>query len=267
MSSRYTVTALDRAVDVLDRLVQHREGVRLATLVKETGIPKSTLFRILSTLQERQCVVRDEERKTYRLGLKLWELGNAFLDQSDLQDAAVNHMKRLAETCGESVFLGVLDQGEVVYVQRVESPKSAVVVRKLGQRAPVYCTATGMALLAFRPDEEVDRLLAEQELTAFSPNTTTSRAALRQKVEQIRQTHVAVVDGEYNPSLLCVSSPILDERGHPVAAFTAALLSAQVDDERVSLVKEQIKRAAHNLSRERGYLGKTPLENRPPSSP
>lgn len=267
VSDRYTVTAIDRAVDVLERLARHQEGVRLAQLAKETGIPKSTLFRIMSTLQARRCVVRDEERKTYRLGLKLWELGNAFLDQSDLQDGAVNYMKQLAEACEESVFLGVLDQGEVVYVRRVESPKSAVVVRKLGQRAPVHCTATGMAMLAFRPDDEVERFLEEYELESFTPQTTTSREALRENVEQIRQARVAVVDGEYNPALLCVASPILDEVGRPIAAFTAALLSAQVDDDRVAMVKEQIRQAAQNLSKERGYLGETSLETRQPSSP
>lgn len=267
MSNRYTVTAIDRAIDVLEHLAQHHEGVRLAQLAKETDIPKSTLFRIMSTLQERRCVVHNEEHKTYRLGLKLWELGNAFLDQSDLQDAAASYMKQLAEACGESVFLGMLDQSEVVYVRRVESPKSAVVVRKLGQRAPVHCTATGMAMLAFRPDDEVGRFLEEQKLEAFTPHTTTSRTALRQKVEQIRQTRVAVVDGEYNPALLCVSSPILDDAGQPVAAFTAALLSAQVDGDRVDRMKEQIRQAAQNLSRERGYLGETPLEPHHPSSP
>lgn len=267
MGNRYTVTAIDRAIDVLERLAQHRKGLRLARLARETNIPKSTLFRIMSTLQERQCVVHDEEHKTYRLGLKLWELGSAFLDQSDLQDAAVSYMKQLAEACGESMFLGVLDKGEVVYVRRVESPKSAVMVRKLGQRAPVHCTATGMAMLAFHPDDEIERFLEEQALASFTPQTTTSRTALRQKVEQIRQTQVAVVDGEYNPALLCVSSPILNDAGRPIAAFTAALLSAQAEENRVDMLKEQVRQAAQNLSRERGYLGETPLESHHPSSP
>lgn len=242
-------------MDVLECLARQGEALRLSELTEETGIPKSTLFRILSTLEDRECVIRDEDQKTYRLGMKLWELGNAFLDQSDLHEAAADYMKRLADACGESVFLGVWDDGEVVYVRRVESPKSAVVVRKLGQRAPVHCTATGLALLAFRPDEEVEQFFGEQTLEAVNENTTTSPDALRDHLQRIRDTRVAVVDGEYNPALLCVSSPILDDSGRPLAAFTAALLSGQATGERIASVKEHVREAAADLSREQGYLG------------
>ena len=255
VSNGYTVTAIDRAMDVLECLARQGDDLRLSELTEETGIPKSTLFRILSTLEDRECVVRDEDRKTYRLGLKVWELGNAFLDQSDLHEAAADYMKRLADACGESVFLGVWDKGEVVYVRRVESPKSAVVVRKLGQRAPVHCTATGLALLAFRPDSAVERFFRERKLEPVNANTTTSPEALRASLRKIRDTRVAVVDGEYNPALLCVSSPILDESGRPLAAFTAALLSGQATDDRIAMVKERVREAAVDLSREQGYLG------------
>lgn len=255
MNSRYTVTAIDRALRVLERLARSQEGVSLSTLAEETDIPKSTLFRIMSTLEERGCVVRDERQKTYRLGLKLWELGNAFLNQSDLLETAERHMERLADVCEESIFLGMLDEGEVIYVRRVESPKSAVVVRKLGQRAPVHCTATGLAMLSFLPPDEADRILDDRELQAFTPETTLDRAALDRKIDEIRRTRVAVVDGEYNPSLLCVSSPVLDAEGHPVASLTAALLSAHTRDEALEAMKAQIKETAQDLSTECGYLG------------
>ena len=253
MSTRYTVTALARAVDVLERLARQPKGMRLAELTRETGIPKSTLFRILSTLEERRCVTLDEERGTYRLGLKLGELGNAFLNQSDLYNAATRRMRRLAEECEESVFLSVLDDGAVVYVRRIESPKSAVVVRKLGQRAPAYCTATGLAMLAFLPREEAEDVLDAQEMQAFTAHTTTSRSTLREKLEQVRQEQVAVVDGEYNPALLCVAAPILNERGRPSAALTVAVLASQASAEQVATLQEQVREAAQEVSAELGY--------------
>ena len=253
MGNDYTVTAVDRALDVLESLARHDDELSLIELARETGIPKSTLFRIMSTLQERKCVIRDEERKTYRLGLRLVELGHAFRDQSNLLDAAETHMETLAEACEESVFLGVLDEREIIYVRQKTSPKSAVFVRKLGKRAPAYCTATGLAMLAFRPEEEVERNLEASELKAHSANTTTDRDALRRKLEEIRHSHVAVVDGEYNPALLCVSAPVFDEEGTSVASLTVALLSAQVPDERIETMKEQVRSAAQGLSKERGY--------------
>lgn len=266
VSDRYTVSAVDRSIEVLECLSRARTAKSLSDLAQETGIPKTTLFRILSTLEDRQCVVRDEEQKTYRLGVKLWELGNAFLEQSDLQDSAADYMHELAEACGESVFLGVLEEGEVLYVRRVESPKSAVVVRKLGQRAPVHCTATGLALLAFQPSGVIDTFFEEHELTSVNRNTTTSASVLRRKIDQIQKTGVAVVDGEYNSSLLCVASPILDDSGRPIAALTAALLSTEATEEKVESVSEQVRAAARALSQEQGYLGKEARANQLPSS-
>lgn len=254
MSNDYTVTAVDRAFDVLECLARSDDQMSLVDLAQETGIPKSTLFRIMSTLQDRKCVTRDEERKTYRLGLRLMELGHAFREKSNLLDAAESHMETLAEACEESVFLGMLDENEIIYVRRKESPKSAVFVRKLGKRAPAYCTATGLAMLAFRPQEEVERILEASALQAHSANTTTRPDALRQKLEEIRQSHVAVVDGEYNSALLCVSAPVFDEEGTSVASLTVALLSAQVTDERIETMKEQVRVTAQNLSKERGYF-------------
>ena len=254
MSNDYTVTAIDRAFDVLECLARSDDEMSLVDLARETGIPKSTLFRLMSTLQERKCVTRDEERKTYRLGLRLMELGHAYRDQSNLLDAAETHMETVAEACEESVFLGMLDEQEVIFVRSKESPKSAVFVRKSGQRAPAYCTATGLAMLAFRPQEEVERILEASELKAHTPNTTTDADALREKLQEIRHTHVAVVDGEYNPALLCVSAPVFDEEGTSVASLTVALLSAQVTDERIEKMKKHVRNTAQNLSKERGYF-------------
>lgn len=254
MGTRYTVTALARAIDVLELLVQCPKGMRLTEIARETGIPKSTLFRILSTLAERRCVALDDEKKTYRLGLKLGELGNAFLEQSDLYNAAARRMRELAEECGESVFLSVLDDGAVVYVRRMESPKSAVVVRKLGQRAPVYCTATGLAMVAFLSDDETEQVLERQHIQSYTAHTTTERAELRQKLERVRRERVAVVDGEYNPTLLCVAAPILNNAGRPAAALTVALLAARASEKQVADVKERVHSAAQEVSAELGYL-------------
>lgn len=254
VTNRYTVPAIDRAVDVLRHRSQSCTDLRLSTLAETTHVPKSTLFPIMSTLEDRGCVVRDEKQKTYRLGLTLWELGNTFLNQSDLLETAETHMERLANACEESVFLGLLDEDEVVYVRRAESPKLAVVVRKVGQRAPVYCTATGLAILAFLPREETARITERQPLQAYTPKTTPDRATLSQTLEAIRQARVAVVDEEYNASLLCVSAPVLNDEERPVASRTAALLSAHAHEVQIE-VKHQIRDTAHAVSTECGYRG------------
>lgn len=196
----------------------------------------------------------DEDSKKYQLGLKLWELGSAYIEQSDIDSAAILYMKELAEACGESVFLGMLDKGEVVYVRRMESPRSVTVVRKLGHRAPAYCTATGQAMLAYMPPGRIDEVLSALELEAYSSKTNTDRRVLRRGLDRVRREGVAVVDGEYNAKLLCVSAPVLDDKAEVQAAITVAMLSAQASEKKVKETKELVCRAAHALSRELGCL-------------
>lgn len=227
----------------------------LAELTREMDVPKSTLHRILTTLQAQRCVMMDDASKKYQLGPKLWELGSAFVEQLDLNSKAVPYMKRLAEACGESVFLGMMEEGHVVYIRQIESPKSVLAVRKLGQRAPAYCTATGLSIMAFAEEGVVRRLLGKQPLEAHTPNTVTSREEIIRRLEAVRESGVAVADGEYNAQLLCVSAPVLDGLAQVRASLTVAMLSEQATDERVRHAKEAVRQAAQDLSGELGFTG------------
>lgn len=227
----------------------------LSELTSETDIPKSSLFRILATLEQSGCVQLMGSSKRYQLGLKMWELGSAYIEQSDLDSAATPHMEELAQDCGESVFLGMLDGADVVYVRRIESPRSVTVVRKLGHRAPIYCTATGEAMLAFLPVTQADEIVNNLQFEAHTPQTNTSRSELRRRLEVIREDGVAVVDGEFNPKLLCVSAPVFGSRGAVQAAITVAMLSSQATNEQVTEAKDRVLEAAQSVSRDLGYLG------------
>lgn len=252
-NERYTVPSLDRAIRVLELLSHEGDGLSLAELTRRTEIPKSTLFRILTTLQNRGCLSIDEESKRYHLGLKLWELGSAYIEQSDIDSAAISYMENLAQTCGESVFLGMLDEGEVVYVRRIESPRSVTVVRKLGHRAPAYCTATGEAMLAFMPDQKIQSIIDTLKLKAYNPKTNTDQDELWRRLKEVRSEGVAVVDGEYNAKLLCVSAPVSDDTSVR-AAITVAMLSAEAETEKIEAIKQSVCRAAQGLSKELGHL-------------
>lgn len=231
----------------------------LAELARSSGIPKSTLFRILVTLQKHHCVVLGPDGRTFHLGSYLWELGSHFASQSDLFRASASYMVDLADECGETVFLSKLEDGEVVYLRRMESPKSIAAVRKLQSRAPVHCTATGRALIAWLPSHEIDAILDQHGVEPFNQATVTDRDELKEHLGDVRRKEYAVVDGEYNHELLCVSAPVLDHQRRPCAALTVAMLSAQVTDRSaVDAVGIAVRRAARSLSREMG--GGDPLE-------
>ena len=260
MDERYVIPSLDRAFSVLELLGHASRGLSLAELVRQSDIPKSTLFRILITLQKRHCVVWDEENRSYRLGSMLWSLGSSFLSQSDIYRMAAVHMKDLAEKTRETIFLGEMEGDEVVYLRRMESPRSVTVVKKLGQRVPMHCTATGMAMLAFMAQEQIDSLLERTTLTAFNESTITDRQVLLERLSQIKRDGYALVDGEFNEELLCISAPVFDHTHQPRASLTVAMLSNQAPDhQKKRTLANDVMEASRNFSRELGYIQPTNL--------
>lgn len=254
MDDRYVIPSLDRAFLVLELLGQASRGLSLAELQRQSSIPKSTLFRILVTLQKRHCVVWDEQHRSYRLGSMLWKLGSSFLDQSDLYHAAASFMTDLAEKTRETIFLGKIEEGEVVYLRRMESLKSVTVVKKLGQRVPVHCTATGMVMLAFMPRDEAEAMIDAHDLASYNTATVTDRSALLKRLEDIRKVGYAVVDGEFNKELLCISAPVFDHSHRPRASLTIAMLSQQASNpSTIITLANHVKEAAHAFSNAMGF--------------
>lgn len=255
MNDRYVIPSIDRAIQVLDLLAQEPAGQSLAELSRRTDIPKSTLFRILVTLQKQHCVIWHEEARCYRLGSRLWEFGTSFLEHSDLYHASSRYMKVLAEKSRETIFLGSLEDGEVIYLRRMESPKSITAVRKLRQRVPAHCTATGVAQLAFLPQAEVEAILDRHGLGAYSEATLTDRDKFIERLCTVRRDGYAIVDGEYNRELLCISAPVFDHRRRPCASLTVAMLSSQANADRARLlaIAGLVREEAQAFSREMGY--------------
>ncbi len=256
MSDRYLIPSLMRAFEVLDLLSHAPRGLTQAELSRQTDIPKSTLFRILVSLQKIRCVVESADGKRYLLGSHLWELGSRFLDRFDIHAASAWHMESLAQESGETVFLGMMEEGQVVYMRRMESPKSVTIVKSLGQRVPAHCTATGVAMLAFLPPGEIDAIIKEHGLAAFNASTITTPERLHRRLADVRKRGVAIVNGEYNADLLCISAPVFNHTGRPVVSLTVAMLSSQADPEHTNRVSDMVNRAAQNFSKELGYLEK-----------
>lgn len=253
MNERYVIPSLERAIQVLGLLASERHGLTLAELARATDIPKSTLFRILVTLQKHHCVAADPDGGAFRLGSYLWKLGNSFADQTDLFRASSVQMEALADQCGETVFLSKLEDGEVVYLRRMESPKSITVVKKLQSRVPAHCTASGIALMAWMTPEEVGAILDRHGMEAFNEATITDRRVLDERLAEARRREYAVVDGEYNREVLCVAAPVLDHHQRPCASLTVAMLSSQVEDyEQIEKVGAAVRAAARSVSQEMG---------------
>ena len=263
MSGRYIIPSLDRAVQVLGLIAQTPKGLSLAELVRLTDVPKSTLFRILTTLQHHHFVQWNETERSFQLGYYLWELGSGYLDRHEPHRIAERHMRKLSEATGETVFLAKLESNLVVFLRRVDGTNTVALMQNLSQSVPAYCTASGRALLAYLPDDEVDTILDEQEMVKHTSRTVTGRDALKASLLQVREEGFAMVDSEYNKDLLYLSAPIFDHTGRVQAALTIVTLSHEQDPQLLDKYAVLIKESASACSREMGYLEKGPLAYSP----
>jgi DNA-binding IclR family transcriptional regulator len=251
----YTVPSVQRAIQVLEILAASSEGHSLAELSKRIGIPKSTLFRILSTLEHNSIVNHDQQRRMFTLGIKLLDWGNAALSRIDLKTVAHPHLVRMANETKESYYLAILDHYEVILVDRVDTPEIWTMVARLGLRSPVHATASGQVLIAdLRPDV-LDKILRRSGLKKYTPKTITSIRKLKERLQEVKEQGYAIADGEYKRDLCALAAPIFDHHSRVAAALLMALPHGRTRKGKKILgdMIDILKREAGTISREIGY--------------
>ncbi len=256
MAKDYTVPAVYRAIQVLEILAASHSGFSLADLSRQTGIPKSSLFRILLTLDRNSLVHFDEARSTYSLGFKLIDWGNRALDKIDLKTITHPHLLRLAHETKESYYVGVLDDLEVILIDRADTAEVWSMVARLGQRSPIHATAIGQVLAADLAPEVQDAVLSKIMLKRYTPATIISMPKLKRRLREVHDHGFSVADAEYKPDLCAIAAPIRDHHGRATAALMAALHSDRVRRNK-SLVAnsvEVLRREAGLISEQLGFV-------------
>jgi len=219
--ARSQVKSLSRALCLLETLRESPEGSTLSTLCQRTSLPKGTAHRLLTTLIEHGFVEQAHHR--YRIGVKAFVVGNAFLAHLDLRARALPYLMELRNRSGESVQLAILENMQVVYIERVLSHSPVAYMKsRVGAMLPAYCTALGKALLAFSSPELVQRYLDAVPLVAQTPHTITSPEHLLQELDSIRRRGYAVDRGERELSVRCIAAPVFNHEGTAIAAVSVA---------------------------------------------
>ena len=247
-----TSRSVARALQVLDAVaVRAHEPVRLVDVVAETGLPKTTCHRILSTLAA-SGLLRVDEQGRFGPGALLLAMGMNFLDQTDLRTLARPTMEQLATETEETCHLGVMQLPWVVYLEKVESPLAIRMHSQVGAINPMYCTAMGKAIIAFSPTEVFDRVV-DMPLERRTARTITSADALRTELAKIREFGFAIDDVENEAGIRCVGAPILGHDGNAVAALSLAGPETRLTLDLAMSLGERVRDRALSLSEQMGY--------------
>lgn len=225
------IEILSRAFDVLGAFCQGSSTqLSLAEISRRSALPKSTTHRILSSLVCLGAVERCGH--AYRLGLRMFEIGEQAPRKRDLREAALPFMEDLYEVTHETIHLAVLDRTEVLYIERIQGHhQQRQLASRVGGRMPAHCTGVGKALLAFTP-EVAASVIGAGKLEARTPYTITSPRVLAEELATIRRTCLSFDRDENAIGIHCVSTPIL-VGGQAVAALSVTGPSNRISEERV----------------------------------
>ena len=240
------MSSLVHAIRILNCFSTEEPELRLSEISRRLNLSKSNTHRLLGILTQEGLLRRDPDSVKYRLGLRLYELGYLALNDLDPRPA-LPRMLELSRVTQETVLLGVLSDWEVVYVQRVESPRILRVSYSSRFRAPVHATATGKALLAWRTKEDIDRVI-NHGLPQLSERTITDPERFRKALADVRRLGYAVSDQERESYTRTVAAPVRDEEGRVIAALTVAAPSQRLTRALVPRMASLVMQAAADLS-------------------
>jgi DNA-binding IclR family transcriptional regulator len=255
----YSIAVLDRALDVLEALADAVAGAPLGVtdVARRAGTTKSAAFRLLANLERRGYVSKDPVTTKYALGTRLAYLGQRSLGALDLRGAARPELEDLHRRFGETTNLGVREEGEVVYIDMVESSHGLRMAAHVGARDLLHSTALGKAILAFLPPAERDRLL-RRRLVARTERTITDPAVLRAELARVRECGVAEDAGENEAGARCLGAPIFGHAGGVLGAISVSSPASRLDDARAAEVAAAVAAAAAAVSERLGGIRPSP---------
>ncbi|KAB2388057.1 IclR family transcriptional regulator [Actinomadura montaniterrae] len=237
----------DRALDILLLFDDSRLVVGGQEVADHLGVARSTAYRYLQSLAS-SGFIEEQRPAGYRLGPRVFELARLARKGIGLSEVARPVMRDLAERVGEAVLLTRRTGATVVCLEREEADHPVRLSYERGHVLPVNAGASALVLLAWAPDKEIDEVVERSGLPRFTDATLTDAAALRGRLERIREAGTAVSRGELDADVLGVAAPIRDAGGAVVAAVSVAALSYRVPDERVPQVTRAVEEAAARIS-------------------
>lgn len=255
--------AAANALDVLEHLSRHAEPVPAASIARDLGLPRSSVYHLLKVLHARGYVTHYVEDRRFGLGQAAYELGSAYQRQAPLARLARGTMRRLVDQCGRNAHFATLDGRDVIYLLEERAPGQPMLVTDVGVRLPGHLTASGLAMLAALPAPQVRALYPDrQSFTQRNGLGPQSLSELRGLLSRTRIAGHAREDGTVTPELSSVAVAVTDRTGRPMAAIALTFRSRDASDEHVDDLVTHARAAAADIARRLGPTAPSPPATR-----
>lgn len=246
-----SIRAVERALDVLECFSIKTPELSMTQIAERIGINKSTVHRLLATLERKRFVERDPVSGTYRAGIHLLQLAYLAMETNDLRRIAEPFMRSLWELHRETTDLAVFDGNHIVFISVLESPQRLKLAAAVGQRLPAFCTSSGKAILAYMPEESVRHIL-EHDLQQYTEFTRVTPEQILEDLRVCREQGFAVSVQEYEDGINAVGAPVIGRKGTPIASVSVAGPANRLTREKMLEIGPSVRATADEISHEIG---------------
>jgi len=255
MGASYLIGSVLKAAKLLALFNEESPKLRNIDIARKTGFNKSTVMRLLLSLEKAGYVEKDPLTGEYSIGVALFEVGSKYLDRTDLHRQVMPILSELAGRCNETGYLAVLNGREAVYLDRVESSKAIRTTSRVGSRVPLYCTGAGKAILAFQEEEQIQNIIKNTKIKGFTSQTLTEKGKILKNLQEVRQRGWAIDNQEYEEEIKSIGAPLRDRSGKVIASICLVGPVWLMTDERIKkeLAAETVE-TARQISQKLGYM-------------
>jgi len=248
--------SLDKTLNMLAYFNEDRQVIGLSELSRLSGIPKATVYRMISTLEAHGFINRVDvlgKENQYKLGLRFLEYGKLVSNGLEIRNIALPHMAKFRDKVNECVQLIVRDNDEAMYIEKLECKQFIRLYTRIGRRAPLYGGACPRAILTFLPDEEIDRILNSVNLVKYTKNTVVDKKKLKEMIEQDRQRGYTVSYGELEPETVAIGAPIFDHKGNVAGSLSVAGPDSRFTEKELPYLTDELLKTTREISKALGY--------------
>jgi len=244
------IKAIDKMMSILSLYSMDRPSLSISEIQKETEYPKSTIFRILNTLEKRDYIKRNPDNHRYSLDFQFFRLGSIVQNELDFRQVALPIMEELSKSTNETVEINIIDDISRVCVEKIDSTQDVRNFVRVGERRPLYLGASGKVLLAFVNEKERERIL-----TAISEqNSNIDVKKIKEQITSIKEKGYCVTRGERVTGSYAVSAPVFDHTGNMIASLTVAGPIQRLSEEYVQTLVNLLQQSTSKLNEQLGYF-------------
>ena len=253
---KYSIQAVENALNVLEQFKGQKGELGITELSQNLDLHKNNIFRLLATLESRGYIEQNKNNEHYRLGIKALELGKSFLSHTGLIKVAVEMLEELCHTINETVYLGIMKQNQVFFIEGWEAQQALRVASRLGERMSPLCTATGKIILAYCGGDERDAIIEQNEFIRYTDHTILTKDAFLEELEKTRENGFAIDNEEKDEGIVCVAGPVYNYNDHIVASISASGPRTRMTEEVLhDFYIGHVLECCKKVSRAIGYTG------------